>query len=77
MPIWLVLHMQITLLSHIEYICVFLVFYLITTSLNSLKRLEKPPITKYSDMYSLPSINVNPREWIKVNNYKGVNNKQS
>ena len=25
-------------------------------------------------MYSLPSINVNPREWIKVNIYRGVNN---
>ena len=24
--------------------------------------------------YSLPSINVNPREWIKVNIYRGVNN---
>ena len=24
--------------------------------------------------YSLPSINVNPQEWIKVNIYKGVNN---
>ena len=24
--------------------------------------------------YSLPSINVNPREWIKVNIYNGVNN---
>ena len=23
--------------------------------------------------YSLPSINVNPREWIKVNIYRGVN----
>ena len=25
-------------------------------------------------MYNLPSINVNPREWIKVNIYRGVNN---
>ena len=25
-------------------------------------------------LYSLPSINVNPREWIKVNIYRGVNN---
>jgi hypothetical protein len=25
-------------------------------------------------MYSLPSINVNPRECIKVNIYRGVNN---
>ena len=25
-------------------------------------------------IYSLPSINVNPREWIKVNIYRGVNN---
>ena len=24
--------------------------------------------------YSLPSINVNPREWIEVNIYRGVNN---
>ena len=24
--------------------------------------------------YNLPSINVNPREWIKVNIYRGVNN---
>jgi hypothetical protein len=24
--------------------------------------------------YSLPSINVNPQEWIKVNIYRGVNN---
>ena len=23
--------------------------------------------------YSLPSVNVNPREWIKVNIYTGVN----
>ena len=23
--------------------------------------------------YSLPSINVNPREWIKINIYRGVN----
>ena len=25
-------------------------------------------------MYSLPSINVNPREWIKVDIYRSVNN---
>ena len=25
-----------------------------------------------SQLYSLPSINVNPREWIKVNIYRGV-----
>ena len=24
-------------------------------------------------LYSLPSVNVNPREWIKVNIYRGVN----
>ena len=27
----------------------------------------------FSNHYSLPSINVNPREWIKVNIYRGVN----
>ena len=27
-----------------------------------------------ASMYNLPSINVNPREWIKVNIYRGVNN---
>ena len=27
-----------------------------------------------SSYYSLPSINVKPREWIKVNFYRGVNN---
>ena len=26
--------------------------------------------------YSLPSINVNPREWIEVNIYRGVNSYQ-
>ena len=25
------------------------------------------------DSYSLPSMNVNPREWIKVSIYRGVN----
>ena len=28
----------------------------------------------YEPLYSLPSINVNPREWIKVHIYRGVNN---
>ena len=46
----LVLPMQITLLSHIEYIWVFfLVLYLKTTSLHSLKIMNKSPITEYSD----------------------------
>ena len=28
----------------------------------------------HTPSYNLPSINVNPREWIKVNIYRGVNN---
>ena len=31
------------------------------------------PYDIYIDKYSLPSINVNPRECIKVNIYRGVN----
>ena len=46
-PDWLVLPVQITLLSHIEYICVcFLVLYLKITSLLSLKIMKKSLITK-------------------------------
>ena len=42
--------MEISLLSRIEYIFVFfLVFYLKTTSLNSLKIMKFSPITDYSD----------------------------
>ena len=44
---WLVLLVQITLLNQIEYV---FVFYLKTTSLNSLKVMRKSPITEYSDM---------------------------
>ena len=43
--------MQITLLSHIEYILCFLVLYLKITSLNSLKIMKKSLITEYSDMW--------------------------
>ena len=43
--------MQITLLSHIEYIFVFFLFFIWkTTSFNSLKIMKKSPITEYSDM---------------------------
>ena len=48
-PNWLVPSMWISLLSHIEYICVFLVIYLKTVSLSSLKIMKKFPITEYSD----------------------------
>ena len=40
--------MQITLLSHVERNFVFLVIYLETTSLNSLKIMKKTLITEYS-----------------------------
>ena len=48
--IGLVLPMQITLLSHIEYICVFFLFFIWKiVSFNSLKIMKKSPITEYSD----------------------------
>ena len=30
-------------------------------------------VCNLGEVYSLPSINVNPLEWIKVNIYRGVN----
>ena len=43
--------MPIALLSHVEINFVFfLVLYLKTTSLNSLKIMKKSPITEYSDV---------------------------
>ena len=42
--------MQITLLSHIEYIFVFFLFFIWkSTSFNSLKIMKKSPITEHSD----------------------------
>ena len=48
---WLVPPMRIGLFHHIEYIYirVFLVLYLRTASLSSLKIMKKSPITEYSD----------------------------
>ena len=41
--------MQITLLSHVDYICVFRVRNLKTMSLNKLQIMKKSMITEYSD----------------------------
>ena len=46
----IVAHVNCCMKSHRVYICVVLILYLKTMSLNNLKIMKKSPITDYSDM---------------------------